>query len=109
MPRYVRAVLPWLGLVIVMSVASAFEHALASSIPTSAQTESSGIRQLSASALPVPGAGSSRVRGTIILRDSVSGRDLVWPCMTTLENALPDELVVDGSAWADVAVALCAS
>jgi hypothetical protein len=108
MQRHVRAIPLWLGLGIAIFVASVFENALASSTLTSVQTESTGISRLSARALPVPDAGSSRVRGTIILHDSVTGRDMAWPCMTTLENALPDDLVVDGSAWADVAVALCA-
>jgi hypothetical protein len=46
---------------------------------------------------------------TIIVRDPATGSEDTFPCVTTIDRVLPQEVVVDRYGLAEVASALCGS
>ena len=100
MASHVRALLPWLCFLIAVYAVYGLESALAS-VPTTlgAWPTESGVSR----ALPLRThvADTERIRGTIILHDADTGRDLKWQCMFSPDNPLPADLVVDANAWAE--------
>jgi hypothetical protein len=98
-----RSTLPWVVLfVIVSGVTQALELAASVRLIPPADSQQPPI---SDAAVPMSSHGMLL---TIVLRDSTTGRDIPWQCVTTTDRApMTDELIVDAKGFADVATALC--
>jgi hypothetical protein len=104
-----RRIMPWF---VLFGIVSGAVHALelAASLPAAVAGPPAPLtdsKQPPISDVAVP-TSSHEMLLTIVIRDSASGKDIPWQCVTTTDRApMTDELIVDANGFAAVAEALC--